>query len=379
MSAMLGPGPLSAQPTRAARVAPLFAALLLAPFAATSARAEPGDPPPAGGAPGAPEAGTEAEELPPETAVDRGHDRIESELVALLDRIDRFFADDNYTAITNESFIRLAPGLRIREGPDFGFRLRVKAALQLPNTQNRIGLVLAGRDEDDDSLDGGFEDDDSFAAGLRAALLDRGRTKLRLAVGSRFRPEPDPFVRLRLQRVQAWERLALRPSVTPFWELDAGVGERTRVDVDYLLGSLSVLRLRGEATYGESTEGVEFRTSITHFFALRERSAWQIRLRMDAHTRPATEVTAYRAEIRYRWSMLRKWLFFEIEPALRLERSSRFDPAPEVTLRVEVIFGSMRKVGLLESRRVQGAMLPQSGSWTSSSSRASGRLPSLLH
>ena len=81
---------------------------------------------------------------------------------------------------------------------------------------------------------------------------------------------------MRLQRLIPVARLSLLPSVTAFWELDEGLGERTRLDVAMQTGPRSVVRARGEARYSESTDGVEFRTSLSHFFTLRPRSAWQV-------------------------------------------------------------------------------------------------------
>ena len=315
-------------------------------------------------------------EKPParKSAVDRSHDRVEHELSRFIARLDSFFGDDNYAATTNESYFRLAPGLRIREGPSFAFKPRLRANLQLPRTQHRLGLVLSGRDDDEDALDGGIDDESGFAAGLRAVVFDDEATKLRFSVGSRFRPQPDPFVRLRLQRVHTVGVLAIRPSQIAFWELDDGLGERSRLDLDFRLGLRSLARLRNEATYGQSTEGVEFRTSFSQFFALRAGSAWKIELRMDAHTRPTSEVVDYRALVRYRWSMLREWLFFEVEPGIRFRREDDFDPAPEVYFRIELVFGSVERLGPFNAG--PRATLPKSTTSMPSSSRASGQPPS---
>ena len=131
-----------------------------------------------------------------------------------------------------------------------------------------------------------------------------------------------------------------------FWELDDGIGERTRLDIDYRIGPRSILRLRGDATYGESTQGVEFRAGLTHFLTLRERSAWQIALRVDSRTQPRSQVVNYRGFVRYRWSMMRRWLFFEVEPGIRFEREDHFHAAPELIFRVEIVLGSLERLGL---------------------------------
>ena len=232
---------------------------------------------------------------PAASVVDRGHALAEQRMLRFIERLDRYFGDENFENTTNESFIRLAPGLRIREGHRLAFKPRVRANLQLPSTEYRLGLIFSGRDEDGSPLGASDGADDGLSAGLRAALFDDPRTKLRLSAGSRFKPKPDPFVRLRLQHVRPFGRFALRPSVTGFWELKDGFGERSRLDVDYRLGPRSILRARGDATYGQSTQGVELRFGLSHFFTLRERSAWQIQARADSRAHRGGPLPGLRA------------------------------------------------------------------------------------
>ena len=150
----------------------------------------------------------------------------------------------------------------------------------------------------------------------------------------------------------ACRALQLRPVVTGYWELDEGFGERTRLDIDYRLGERSLLRLRNDATYGQSTSGVEFRSTLAYYLKGGEESAWRAELRIDSQTRPRSEVVEYRGFFRYRWSMFRSWLFFEIEPGVRFRREDDFDPSPEVTLRFEVLFmGPMAGAG--EDRAIE--------------------------
>jgi hypothetical protein len=315
---------------------------------------------------------TAAARPPEESAPGLGESLSEDPFVRFVEQIDRFFGDENYAATTNESFLRLAPGLRIREGADYGFKLRVRANLELPRTQRRLGLIFSGREEADDPLDAADQDDGGVAAGLRAVLFDDPATKLRLSVGSRFRPEPDPFVRLRLQRLRSFGAVAIRPSVTGFWELDDGLGQRSQLDLDISTGPRSLVRLRGDATYGQSTAGVEFRAGLSYFLTLRERAAWKLEVRMNSRTRPTSRIVEYRARLRYRWSMLRPWLFFELEPGVRFRRAENFDPAPEVLFRIELVFGALEGLGRFDAG--PRAILPQSTTSTPSSSRVSGRL-----
>lgn len=269
--------------------------------------------------------------------IDRGYDVVGQGMVQFIDGIDRFFGDQDYDGLRNESYVRLGPGLRIRQGPKTSFKPRVRANLQLPRTERRLAIVLSGNDQNANVLDDGTGRDNDFGAELRAALIDDPLNQVDIAVGSHFRPEPDPFVKLQFEWLKPFASFALRPVLTGYWELDEGFGERTRLDIDYRLSQASLLRLRGDATYGQSTSGVEFRSTLAYYLKSREQSAWQVELRIDSQTRPHTEVVQYRGFVRYRWSMFRSWLFFEIEPGIRFRREDDFDPSPELTLRFEVV------------------------------------------
>ena len=275
---------------------------------------------------------------PPAPLLDRGHAAVGNQMVRFIESIDQFFGDQEYDGLRNQSYLRVGPGLRIREGRTLAFKPRVRANLQLPRTQRRVALVLSGRDDNGDLLDDGTGQNDDFAAALRAALIDDPFNQVDLSVGSHFRPDPDPFAKIQFEWLNPFDRFALRPAITGYWELEEGFGERTRLDIDYRLSRAALLRLRGVANYGQSTSGVEFRTSVVYYYKRDETSAWQIQWKLSSQTRPRSEVTQTRGFVRYRWSMFRPWLFFEVEPGLRFRRQDDFRPAPELTLRFEVVF-----------------------------------------
>jgi hypothetical protein len=145
---------------------------------------------------------------------------------------------------------------------------------------------------------------------------------------------------LRRERLGAF---LLRPTQFLFWELKDGLGETTRLDIDRRITSWSVARLRAQASYGQSTAGVELDGSFFYFFALRERSAWELRMRVKAETAPRAVVTEYHPSLRCRWSMIRRWLVFEVETRARFRRKDDYDFAPEIIARVELIFGDVAR------------------------------------
>ena len=338
------------------RIGPLLLALLCA--AGSAAEVE--------------EVGEAPEVLPRQRVdyLDRGRGVIGDRLIQLIDRADRFFGDENYEATTNESFLRVTPAIQVRHPGAVTFRLNVRANLELPRTERRLALALTGFAGDDEFPEDSLAEDEGFNAALRAVLFDDPKNKIRLSVGARFTPIPEPLTQLRYQRIETLGRFAFVPSVTGFWDLEDGFGERTRLDIDYAVSARSLARLRGEAEFGESTEGVEFLSSLSYIFSLRPRSAWVLQTRMSGATRPclrdrrlvpdpndpqgppivsrkcdrsrSTHILQTGALVRYRWSMFYPWLYFELEPGLRLEENTGFRPTFEGFARFEVVFGAIK-------------------------------------
>ncbi len=273
--------------------------------------------------------------------VDRGHASVSRAVTGLAANVDSFFSTDIHEERSNKTRIRIGGGVRIAEFDGVDPLVRLRLDLRLPRFQRRLHLIVSGATEEDeaDEVAAPVEDDNDAAGFLRFFLIEGDPTELSFDAGTKLRPEPDPFVRARFTRAVAWGANLVRPTQFGFWELQEGLGTRTRVDYDRRIDALTLARLRGQATVSQGTNGVEMRASAFLFRRVGRRTWLRGELRIDSDTDPPRVVERYRAALRVRRSVWRDWLFVEIEPQLRFEREHDYGASPAIDLRVETLLG----------------------------------------
>lgn len=273
--------------------------------------------------------------------LDRGHAHASRWVGDVADGVDRFFVDENADEANNETRVRIGGGVEIVDGEGLGVDSRFRLDLHLPRTSRRLTVVLIGSDADHPLRDAlGQEDDDTVAGFLRYFLLDRDAAWLSLDGGTKFRPEPDPFGRIRgVRRIAVGDLLSITPRQTFYWELADGFGETTRVDVDRQIGERSLLRWRSEGTWSEVSEGVDLFMEVSGSRQLAELRGIRAAVKLDGRTEPSVRATRYAAAIRYRHAVWRDWLFGEIEPEIGFPLDRDWTFTPGITLRLEAILG----------------------------------------
>jgi len=274
--------------------------------------------------------------------VDRGHASVSRGVTDMASSIDAFFASDVYEESLNVTRFRVGLGFRVAEYDGVEPLARLRVNLSLPYTARRFNVVISSL-SDDDEIDArvAHSDEDNDVAGfLRFFLIEGDPLQIVLDGGTRLRPEPDPFVRARVRReVPLGAHNLLRPTQFFFWELQEGLGTRTRVDFDRQLNHKTLLRLRGQATMTESSDGVELEPAALMFRNLNRRSWLRLELSLDYDTDPPRVVDRYTAGLSYRRAVWRNWLFVEVEPYFRFEQEHDYGPSPGVDVRVETLIG----------------------------------------
>ena len=311
----------------------LVAALLLHSFAATAEPAHPEDP------------------LRDDSFADHAHARFSRFVGQTADRIDRFFNDERIDESFNETRLRLAAGVEIVDAEGLGFVRRLRADLRLPRTQRRLNLVLSTVTGDELGVE---EEQNSFVGFLRFFVLDRDVVRVNLDGGLNFSPQPDPFLKLRGEREFVLGSYLLRPAQILFWELEDGVGEATRLDLDRRLSPQSLARFRSEIIWSEDNSGVQLESFLFYFHKFSKTAGLALKAGVFADSefrnenaeivpgRSSAVMTAYLLGLDYRFAIFRDWLLLEIEPELRFPRERAYEFTPGITFRLEVVLGEDR-------------------------------------
>jgi hypothetical protein len=288
------------------------------------------------------EAEPEPEPEPNGNRVDRAHAAVSRGVIGAGRRFDRFFSDERLEEEVRGSRIRLRGGFELRRGPDVDLFEDIDAKIALPRTEQRFQLLLGRvgvRDQEDDELLADRERESEYLTGLRVLLRENTWLRLQADGGSKFRPVPDPFTRLRARLLYELDPWAFRLTETGFWFTRDGYGQTTRVDVDRELGERFFARATGEATVSETSDGIEWAQRLSFQRVLSRRRAIAFDVEMFGPTKPATYVDEYETSVRYRQRIWREWLFYELEPALVFPRERGYQLRPELTFRLEIVLG----------------------------------------
>jgi len=252
--------------------------------------------------------------------LDRSHSYISERLCEPAAWFDGFFGDArSFEETPIGTFIRIRNAVQWDEDDGWSHGLRVRASILLPRVSDRFRLLIS-RDEDlsgelpkEASLGDGS---DRTRLGLRFIASERSRSQLdfdgsiRLGGGSL-----NPEIRSRYRYVYGLSDDTLaRATQTAFWQREDGLGTTSRLDWEWVPNRDGLLRWTGQGTYSETSEGVDWRSSVVAFRQLDTRSAIRAEIGAFGYTKPSFEVEEYFVALRYRRQFLRRWLYYELQP-----------------------------------------------------------------
>lgn len=256
----------------------------------------------------------------PQSWLDRTHSYFNRQLCEPAAWFDGFFGDPRaFEETPVGTFIRLRNSLRWDERDGWSAGVRVRANIQLPRASERLRLLVTS----DDDLSGDFEDraglgedEDQTRLGLRFIASASARSQLDLDGTVRVTSgKLNPRLRGRYRYVRGLSATTLaRATQALFWERDQGFGTTSRLDWEWLPNRDSLLRVTGEGTYSEGSEGVDWRGSVIGFRQLTPKTALRAELGAFGYTDPRFEAEEYFVALRYRRQFLRPWLFYELQP-----------------------------------------------------------------
>jgi hypothetical protein len=303
----------------------------------------------------------EPDEEEPKELLDTSFRFVSRNVSDIAGSVDSFFGDPNLEEGFNATRLRLRLGGTLADHGRSEAIYKIKLNLDLPRTKKRARFFLESFTEEDDEtvdedFDGSTDEDENIAAGLRYFFRAKDYVQLNLDVGVKFRPEPDPFVRLRGTRTfQPADYWRIRPTQYVWWESQDKFGASTRLDVDRRLLTDSLLRFRGRVTWEQKKNGVEFDGSVNFYERADPNLGVRISARLKGETRPATVIRRYTLSARLRKLVYRDWVYLEVEPAMDFFRDDDYEPSPGLTLVIEAVFGGdpWRKDREREERRAR--------------------------
>jgi hypothetical protein len=277
--------------------------------------------------------------------VDSFHQSVANSVFHSASWFDSFFLEEGDVQQSPKTSARIRFGWepKSRDYGDIGVRFRVK--LRLPHLKDKVDVILS--DDADDEINQlpldavntkSTLDEENFAAALRFTHKNKGQyfTDSRIGISG-----GDIFVRARHRRNYLSgnrHKFRLEPSV--YYFLNDGVGAKVLLEYDYQLDATSQNRINYSTNISESFSGLKWKLGFYHLQQISETQAavYGFQIAGEKNGDRGSFVDTYSLNYRYRFGVLRKWLFFEIEPFVEFPEQYSYKVTPGLALRVEGFF-----------------------------------------
>ena len=249
---------------------------------------------------------------------------------------DSFFSDERIDEeVRAGTRVRWQNDFILTEGGDWSYVSDFHASFKLPKAKKNISLIFEDDEEDalKDVVPGNEENRSNLGLLYEVTRSERAnvsvRVKLSPSITFRYRykwPVTDTF------SARFTQELSRR---------DNADGTVSRIDFEKILHDDFLLRQSNSVAHSETYDGKELENSLVLYQHLTDKSAVSYESSISGVTKPDRYTKNTRVGIRFRQNFYRKWLFYEIAPAVNWNKSLVTDErlgAWEVLFRLEVNF-----------------------------------------
>jgi len=299
------------------------------------------------------EAKSQAQENTREEGVlDGFHSLLSERFIRLANDLDGLFGGPEDDLYANESWLRFRLELRKFESESPQLRGNIKLKLVLPNTENRLRLLLST--EDDDILDPGeirdgigttASDANNVSFALRFLQSARDKASIKFDVGARFRDsELQAFGRVNAslsfdQPVHSGRDLSL---INNFWLFSAsGYENRLKLNFTQAIRGYpeGLFQSRSEIIWKNNEPGARFVQLFGTYGEYRDDIFAGLESIFNVSTASVPDEEHLRSievRIRYRQNIWRDWFYYEVWPRIRWESQNDYSARFGLQLRAEV-------------------------------------------
>ena len=274
--------------------------------------------------------------------LDTMHLRISSSVQSTARWFDNFFVDERFELAEQadaQARISLAWEPRSRSLAEFETRVRIRA--RLPNLKNKVDIIFSDFDEEQENTT------------VRASQNDELQRRNRFNLAVRFRKDDDspwshrigvgrkvqPFVRSNYNIGRELnEKSSLRFQASGYFFSSDGLGGNVQLQYDYEIDKDRLFRFDNRFFYRDESNDWLWQHSWNLYKQNSDKLAVIYGFFIEGNSQPQYEINEYLASTRIRKNAVRSWLFFELEPFIRVSREDGFDPSYGLAMRVEGFF-----------------------------------------
>jgi len=300
------------------------------------------------------EASLEADNQAGLDAADTTHETVSRRVQLSADWLDGFFDTERIEAEENKTRVRVKLASFIEDGEGIDNSMKLNVRLVLPRMSKRfkkLYLVLSGDGDDDNDLDDAdnlrldYEDGDNENAdiGLQYVLKESIRRNISIKAGVQLGGGGQLYIGPRYRRLISFEKWALRLTERVRYYTDDGFESKSRIDFERPITKRLFFRQSTEGKWYEEKTGFRYKFRFFLFHVISPKRVIRYEWRASYETKPHHQLQEVALLLRYRQPFLKKWLFLELVPVATFPREKDFDFTPGFTVRLEFIFGHLRK------------------------------------
>jgi hypothetical protein len=295
------------------------------------------------------------------------HQRGSEMLLTTAEWLDSFFQTENYSPEINKTYMRIRLDGFKEEGESADGRVRFRLRLDLPGTENRLGLILGSDPDVIDTLDDSpvdsdrdqFEDDTKNGIlGLEYFGLDSDKVNLKFSGGVRYRDSRlVEYGSVRFRYYKPFDDWAMRFTERLRYYTDDGWESRTDVDLERPIGgkmflrvtpSLEWLEIKGkdddEEEIGYDNEGGFYYNLVTSLYHPISRDlALEYQFNNYFDTELSGQLLESNLRVRLRQRLWREWLVLEVAPQVAWYEARDFDTVFGILVRLEIYLGRYKR------------------------------------
>jgi hypothetical protein len=269
--------------------------------------------------------------------------------------LDNFFSDPNRAYDSTGSILQIRGRVTFFEGGVTEGASDIRASVSLPNTEDRLKLIVqrgleaatqtaAERDikdvtGSDQVAAPGAPQDDSYYLGIKALAAETFGVALSTEGGLKFGRPIDPYVRLRAFRDFVFSQWAIRLSETPLWKHSEGSSAASEANFHRPLNERWQLRFISKATWRATTGYFDLAQTEALYFTPDRRTAYVFELGAFAPSDRSLNQSVYSVTVRARRQIYRDWLYLEIRPQILYREVNGFTAENSLMLQLETLFG----------------------------------------
>ncbi len=308
----------------------------------------------------------EQKELPPpaeekrsvpmrERLLDRPHDFLSRRVEAYSRKLDNFFGDPNRAYDSTGSTLQIRSHVTFFEGGVRESKSDVHANISLPNTEERLRLVVqrgveaatqTAAERDIKNTTGsaqvaapGAPQDNNYYLGLKALAAQVFGVALSAEAGAKFGRPIDPYVRLRAFRDFNFSQWQIRASETPLWKRSDGYPAPTEGNFTGPLDEIWQLRFTSKATWPPTTRYCDLAQVGALYYTPDTRTAANFELGAFAPSDRSLKLAVYSVTLRVRRQIYRDWLYLEVTPQILYQEANGFSATRSLMQNLEMLFG----------------------------------------